>query len=76
MFVTTVINLLLFSFSAGTQVAISVTVFQEPLNPVIDSTLSEILTPKPELVSRGSWSMTLALTWAAYLPVSINFRRC
>ena len=67
MFVTTVINLLLFSLSTGTQVAITITTFQEPLKLDIDSSLSEIPIPKPGLVST-----ILVAYWTTFLPVSVK----
>ena len=71
MFVTTVINLLLFSLSTGAQVAITILVFQEPVDLVLDSPLSEIPIPRPGLtVNSGTWSTILVAIWATFLPVS------
>ena len=72
MFVTTVINLLLFSLSTGSQVAISIMVIRRSLNPDINLPLSEIALPRPGLVRSMSWSMILVAFWASYLPVSIK----
>ena len=76
MFVTTVINLLLFTVQTVTQVVTYISSFQEPLNPNIDAPPSEIPLPRPELVGDGTWSVALVIWWTAYLPVSINLRRC
>ena len=80
MFVTTVINLLLFTLHAVTQVVMYIWVFQLPLNLAAeyppDIPLSEIPIPRPESVGNGIWSKILVIWWAAYIPVSINFCRC
>ena len=71
MFVTTVINFLLFSLNTGIQTATFITVIQKPLNSDIPP-LSEVPIPKAGLVRSMSWSMILIAFWAAYLPVSIK----
>ena len=80
MFVTTVINLLLFTLHAVTQVVLYISTFQEPLNPAAenlpDIALPEIPIPRPESVGNGAWSVVLAIWWTAYLPVSVNPCRC
>ena len=76
MFVTTVINLLLFSLHAITQVALYIMNFQVPLNLAAeylpDIALPEIPIPRPESVGNGTWSVILVIWWTAYLPVSVN----
>ena len=73
MFVTTVINLLLFTLNTGMEVASLTTLIrQKSLNLDIDLPLSKIPIPRPGLVSSVSWSMILVTFWTTYLPVSIK----
>ena len=72
MFVTTIVNLLLFSLNTGTQLAIFVMVVRKPLDVDIDSPLSDIGVPMPGSVNRVSQNMILVTLWASYLPVSIK----
>ena len=66
-FVTTVINLLLFSLHAGIQVATFIMIIRNPPNPDVDHPFSEMV-----LANVMIQNMVLVTFWAAYLPVSIK----
>ena len=68
MFAATVINFLLSSLNAGTQVALFIVFIRKALILDIDYPLSE----KPELVNQALQNMNIVADWATYLPVSIK----
>ena len=69
MFAATVINFLLSSLSAGTEVALFIVLIRKPLNLDIDH---DPLPGEQGLGHSVLQSMTLVALWAAFLPVSIK----